>query len=202
MRVVETATVRATRSSATTQRSSRSLSCPAPPRGPFQSPSGPLKSPGAVGDPMPATKRTTKRRDGPGFKVLFIAGFGPVVRDPKASRALYVETLGIEFDAMDEYLHTEKIEGAKAFALWPLSQAAQSCFGKEEWPADLPVPQAWLEFDVADVARASEELRRRGYVLLVNNRKEPWGQTVSRLLSPEGLLVGVTHTPWMRKPEE
>jgi hypothetical protein len=28
--------------------------------------------------------------------------------------------------------------------------------------------------------------------MLVKNRKEPWGQTVSRLLDPEGLLVGVT----------
>jgi hypothetical protein len=30
-------------------------------------------------------------------------------------------------------------------------------------------------------------------------RKEPWGQTVTRLLGPEGLLVGITHTPSMRK---
>lgn len=28
---------------------------------------------------------------------------------------------------------------------------------------------------------------------------EPWGQTTSRLLSPEGLLVGVTFTPWMHE---
>ena len=39
---------------------------------------------------------------------------------------------------------------------------------------------------------------RGGYQLLVDTRKEPWGQTVTRLLSPEGLLVGITHTPWMR----
>jgi hypothetical protein len=32
----------------------------------------------------------------------------------------------------------------------------------------------------------------------VDNRTEPWGQTVSRLLSPEGLLIGITFTPWMR----
>ncbi len=32
------------------------------------------------------------------------------------------------------YLHTEGLEGAKTFALWPLSQAAQSCFGKDSWP--------------------------------------------------------------------
>ena len=60
------------------------------------------------------------------------------------------------------------------------------------------VPQAWPEFDVEDVTSATEELRRRGYRLLVAARREPWVQAVTRFLSPEGLLVGVTHTPWMR----
>ena len=133
--------------------------------------------------------------------VLFIAGFGPIVRDPPASRRLYVETFGIDFEESNEYLHTDRLEGANAFALWPLSQAAESCFGQGTWPADVPVPQAWLEFDVEDVGRATQALRERGYRLLVANRKEPWGQTVTRLVSPEGLLVGVTQTPWMRKPK-
>ena len=34
--------------------------------------------------------------------------------------------------------------------------------------------------------------------MLVKNKKEPWGQIVSRFISPEGLLVGVTFTPMMR----
>ncbi len=62
-------------------------------------------------------------------------------------------------------------------------------------------PQAWLEFDVDDVAEATREMEERGYKLLVANRTEPWGQVVSRLISPEGLLVGLTMTPWMRKPD-
>jgi len=33
----------------------------------------------------------------------------------------------------------------------------------------------------------------------VRNRKEPWGQVVTRMISPEGFLVGVTATPWMRE---
>ena len=37
--------------------------------------------------------------------------------------------------------------------------------------------------------------------MLVRNKKEPWGQTVSRFISPEGLLVGITFTPWMRQTE-
>jgi uncharacterized glyoxalase superfamily protein PhnB len=60
-------------------------------------------------------------------------------------------------------------------------------------------PQGWVEFDVEDVAAAAAELQAKGYRLLVATKTEPWGQTVARLLSPEGLVVGVTITPWMRE---
>ena len=134
-----------------------------------------------------------------GINVLFIAGFGPIVRDTTQSRKLYSEVLGIPFkEESGEYLHTEALTGAKTFALWPLSQAAQSCFGKDSWPDNVAVPQAWLEFDVDSVQEATAALESRGYRVLVKSKKEPWGQTVSRFLSPEGLLVGITFTPAMR----
>ena len=60
------------------------------------------------------------------------------------------------------------------------------------------MPQAWLELDVDSVERATTVLAARGYRMLVKNKKEPWGQIVSRFLSPEGLLLGVTLTPSMR----
>lgn len=133
-------------------------------------------------------------------KVLFIAGFGPIVRDADASGRLYREVLGISFKGESGgYLHTEALNGAKTFALWPLSQAARSCFGKDAWPKDILVPQAWLEFDVDNVENATAELEAWGYRMLVRNKKEPWGQTVSRLISPEGLLVGITFTPALRE---
>jgi hypothetical protein len=73
------------------------------------------------------------------IKVLFILGFGPIVRDTAESRKLYSESLGIRFkEESGEYLHTEALEGAKSFALWPLSQAAESCFGKHGWPDSIP----------------------------------------------------------------
>ena len=134
------------------------------------------------------------------IKILFIAGFGPIVRETAKSRKLYRDILGIPFkEESDGYLHTEDLNGAKSFALWPLSQAAQSCFGKDSWPKKVPVPQAWLEFDVESVEKATAELESRGYPMLIKNKKEPWGQTVSRFLSPEGLLVGITFTPMMRE---
>lgn len=131
--------------------------------------------------------------------VLFIAGFGPIVRDTAVSRKLYGEALGISFkEETGGYLHTSDLQGAKEFALWPLSQAAKSCFGKDSWPSSVVTPQAWLEFDVEDVERTTADLESRGYQMLVKNKKEPWGQTVSRFISPEGLLVGITFTPSMR----
>ncbi|WFU09229.1 hypothetical protein QA646_18485 [Rhizobium sp. CB3090] len=133
-------------------------------------------------------------------RVLFIAGFGPIVREAAASRQLYAQTFGIPFkEEKGGYLHTEALNGAKSFALWPLSEAAQTCYGKDSWPSDVPVPQAWIEFDVGNVEKATAELESRGYRMLVKNKREPWGQTVSRFIGPEGLLVGITFTPWMRE---
>jgi len=134
--------------------------------------------------------------------ILFIAGFGPIVRDVASSRKLYGDVMRIPFkEESGEYLHTESLSGAKSFALWPLSQAALSCFGKDSWPDNVAVPQAWLEFDVGSVEKATAELESQGYKMLVKNKREPWGQVVSRFLSPEGLLVGVTFTPMMRESE-
>ena len=133
------------------------------------------------------------------INVLFVAGFGPVVRDTVASRKFYLEALGLPLNEdSDGYLHTGELDGAKHFALWPLSQAAVSCFGTDQWPDNAPAPQAWIEFDVENIEKATAELKSRGYKLLVAMRKEPWGQMVTRLLGPEGMLVGITHTPSMR----
>ena len=38
------------------------------------------------------------------------------------------------------------------------SQAAQSCFGKDSWSDDVPIPYAWLEFDVENVEKTTAEL--------------------------------------------
>ena len=136
-----------------------------------------------------------------GLKVVFVAGFGPIVRDPQASQALYLGALRLPLQSRPEdsdYFHGETLDGVRHFALWPLRSAAQSCFGADSWPEDVPKPQGWIEFDVEDVRTASAVLKQRGYTLLVDAREEPWGQTVTRLLSPEGLLVGLTYTPWLR----
>lgn len=67
----------------------------------------------------------------------------------------------------DGYQHSERIPGCKSFGIWPLSQAAEACFG------------------TAQV----------GYELLHPPREEPWGQTVARLQSPEGAIIGISYAP-------
>ena len=133
------------------------------------------------------------------IRILFVPGFGPIIRDADASRKLYVKALNIPFkEESGGYLHTGALQGAKEFALRPLTQAAESCFGNSTWPDSLPPPHAWLEFDVDSVESATAELESQGYRMLIKNKKEPWGQTVSRFLDPNGLLVGLTFTPSMR----
>ncbi|MGN6276526.1 MAG: VOC family protein [Solirubrobacterales bacterium] len=136
--------------------------------------------------------------------VEFIAGVAVIAADPAESRRLYVDALGLPLQAEEgsEYFHSEEIGGAKHFAVWPLSQAAQACFGSPEWPADRPVPQMSVEFEVADadaVAAAAAELQDQGFELLHGARQEPWGQTVARLQSVDALIVGISYAPALHK---
>jgi catechol 2,3-dioxygenase-like lactoylglutathione lyase family enzyme len=134
-------------------------------------------------------------------KPSFVAGFGPIVRDGAASRGFWQDALGIELkEAAPDYFTNDDLEGVKAFALWPLEQAAQATFGTDAWPDDLPIPTTWLELDVESVEAVSAavaELEVAGHRVLRDAHEEPWGQTTSRVLSPEGILVGITYTPWM-----
>jgi hypothetical protein len=110
---------------------------------------------------------------------------------------LYLDALGLPLTVeADGYLHSEDIDGSKSFGVWPLAQAAQACFGTPDWPADRPVPQASIEFEVTDVDAvqvAADELKDKGFALLHQARTEPWGQTVARLQSPEGAIIGLSY---------
>src|SRR5256714_6595087 len=87
-----------------------------------------------------------------GMKILFIASFSVIAPDPPKSRELYVDALGLPLSAGQdgEYWHSEEIAGSKHFGVWPLSQAAEACFGTPEWPAGITIPQASVEFEVED----------------------------------------------------
>jgi catechol 2,3-dioxygenase-like lactoylglutathione lyase family enzyme len=133
------------------------------------------------------------------MNIEFLATVAVIAPDPITSRNLYVEALGLPLQGEgDGYYHSEQIAGCKSFGIWPLSQAAQACFGTGQWPAGRPVPQVSIEFDVADAAAvdpAARELEQAGHELLHGAREEPWGQTVARLQSPEGAIIGISYAP-------
>jgi len=133
-------------------------------------------------------------------KIVRIAGFGPLVRDVAASQRFYRDTLGIPFEMQQgDYIATDRFPGCNHFGLWPLADAARSCFGGEEWPSDLPVPHAGIEYEMESpeaVAEGERELEAAGHRILRRTAPEPWGQITARLLSPEGLLVGLSYAPW------
>jgi catechol 2,3-dioxygenase-like lactoylglutathione lyase family enzyme len=131
--------------------------------------------------------------------IEFLSTVAVIAPDLPHSRKLYVETLGLPLNGRaDGYQHSEQIGGCKSFGIWPLSQTAEACFGTPEWPAERPVPQVSIEFDVGDasaVVSAAKELEHAGFALLHPARTESWGQTVARLQSPEGAIVGISYIP-------
>jgi catechol 2,3-dioxygenase-like lactoylglutathione lyase family enzyme len=104
------------------------------------------------------------------MNIEFLSTVAVIAPDPLASRRLYVDALGLPLGGQgDGYQHSERIAGCKSFGIWPLSQAAEACFGTAKWPAERPVPQVSIEFDVTDAAAvgpAARELEQDGYELL------------------------------------
>jgi catechol 2,3-dioxygenase-like lactoylglutathione lyase family enzyme len=118
---------------------------------------------------------------------------------PSRSRRLFIDTIGLPLEGEgDGYYSSGAIPGCNHFGVWPLSEAAEACFGTPDWPIGRIIPQASIEFEVDDqkaVEAAAAELQRSGYELLHPPRTEPWGQTVTRLLTDDGLVVGVSYVP-------
>jgi predicted enzyme related to lactoylglutathione lyase len=135
--------------------------------------------------------------------VLFCSGVSPIVRDREASARFYGDVLGLPLKRDDEYdyIATNDVEGLKHLGLWPLSEAAEMCFGTKQWPAEFAEPQATVEFDVEDVDAAAGELQAAGCTLLHEPRTMPWHQRIVHVMSPEGLLIGLSYTPWFRDAE-
>jgi catechol 2,3-dioxygenase-like lactoylglutathione lyase family enzyme len=151
-------------------------------------------------DPQNSPTRTLCRMD-----IHFVTSMAVVASDPQQSRKLFVDALGLPLEGEgDGYYSSGSIPGSRHFGVWPLSQAAEACFGTPEWPADRVVPQASIEFEVEGleaVEAAGEELQRAGFELLHPARTEPWGQTVTRLLTEDGLIVGISYAPSLHDEE-
>ncbi len=138
------------------------------------------------------------------MKIFCIAGFAAITKDPSASASLYRDTLGLPLESHGDYLFMDKFPGAFHFGVWPLKMAALSCFGTERWPSDIPEPSSTIEFELEDASAVSEavlEMKQKGYHFIHEARTEPWGQTVARFQSPEGVLTGLSYAPWLHEKQ-
>ena len=124
------------------------------------------------------------------MEILFVAGFAPIVPNPAEGASFYRDTLGLPLQVVSgDYIAVDGFDGSKHLGVWPLADAAQSCFGTTEWPAHIPIPQATIEFEVADVDAAVAELlatcpscrcRFQKYVESRRCRPQPYRQSCGR----------------------
>jgi len=138
-------------------------------------------------------------------QVESVTSVAVISADAPASRALYMDALGLPLKQLDgDYFASGEIPGCNHFGVWPLEQAATACFGTRTWPEDLARPQVSVEFELASAAAVADgvrELRSLGYEMLHDAKVEPWGQTVARLLSSEGAVVGLSYAPSLHEHE-
>lgn len=90
------------------------------------------------------------------MRVQFIASVSLISADSGTTRDLLTGPFGLPLEpsgADPDYVFSERIEGSKHFGVWPLTQAAEACFGSATWPKDLPwgatvfAPSAARRFD-------------------------------------------------------
>ena len=98
--------------------------------------------------------------------IQFVAGVAVVAADPPRSRELIVDALGLPLEAG---------EGGDYFHSERIDGTKH--FGV--WP----------------LAQAAQACFGEAEWLLHDAREEPWGQTVARLLSIEGLIIGISYAP-------
>ena len=125
------------------------------------------------------------------MKILFITSVAVITPNPAESRRLFIDTLGLplKHPEGDDYYFSASIAGSKHFGVWPLSQAAEACFGTRV-------------ADKESVASAAKELQSSGYALLHDVRTEPWGQTIARIQTPEGAIIGISYAPSMHESDK
>jgi hypothetical protein len=91
--------------------------------------------------------------------VQYLSTVAVIAPDPAASCELYLGAVGLLEGRGNGCYHSEQIAGCKSFGIWPLTQAAEACFGTPRWPAERAVPHVSTEFDVATPLRSARRRR-------------------------------------------
>ena len=139
------------------------------------------------------------------MEIQFIAGFAVIAPEPAESRKLYVDALGLPLEQADGDYFAQREGSGGSQALRRLAAGPRGP-GVLRHPrrgrATGPSHRRRVEFEVAESARGRGGGGRAGGAglrALHPPRTEPWGQTVARILTREGLIVGISHAPWHHK---
>ena len=124
------------------------------------------------------------------MNVLFIASMAVVAADPRQSRKLFIDAFGLALEGEgDGYYSSGNIPGSKHFGVWPLSEAAEACFARRSGP-----PIGWSRRHNRVRWRTPKLSRRQAAnfsarALLLHPAGD---RTVARLLTEDGLIVGIS----------
>ncbi|GAA0472256.1 VOC family protein [Streptomyces stramineus] len=105
--------------------------------------------------------------------------------DPERSRAFYGGALGLA-------VHREFGTGPERGTVYFLGGGFLEVSGRSDTPRD---PGLELWFQVADVAAAHEEFRRRGVEILEPPERKPWGLDEMWIADPDGVRIAVVEVP-------
>ena len=128
-----------------------------------------------------------------------MAGIAEIVEDVNEALKFYRDTLGLEVkDQKGDDYAVVTVPGVLHFGIWNRAHAAECTLGSRDLAHEIPLGLT-LEFEVDNVADASEKITGDGYKMVQGPRVEPWGQKSCRMFSPAGSLFGFAETPWARR---
>lgn len=131
--------------------------------------------------------------------IRHVAGIADIVEDLDAAVRFYRDVLGlpVKYGQGESYAEIE-IGGILHFGIWSREGAAEATLGDSAAVDRVPLGFT-VGFEVDAVEPSSQTMVERGWQMVQPAKKEPWGQIISRFLSPSGALCEVSETPRARQ---
>lgn len=131
--------------------------------------------------------------------IRHISAIAEIVEDVDAAVDFYRNTLGfkVEHEPGSGYAILD-IPGVLHFGIWGREQAALTILGENANRDQIPLGFT-IGFEVDLVEGDTKVAQDKGLTFIQPIKKENWGQTTSRFLTPSGALCEFSETPWARK---
>jgi catechol 2,3-dioxygenase-like lactoylglutathione lyase family enzyme len=131
--------------------------------------------------------------------IRHLSGLAEVVEDIESAVSFYQDTLGlvVNFETGNNYADVE-LPGILHFGLWSREAAAAVILGSPNQSDQIPLG-FFIGLEVDSVLETTKQVEENKISFLQTTKKEEWGQVTSRLITPSGVLIELTETPWARK---